>query len=91
MDIKQVSFLARLDLSVKEQIKFRQELSLILNYIEKLKEVKIEEVPPTASGSGEINIMRADEPSPTGEKMTEELLTQAPERQNNFLKVKKII
>jgi len=47
-EVKHIAKLARLGLSDKEIGEFQKELSKILNYIEKLKEVDISNVKPTS-------------------------------------------
>ena len=76
-EVKHIAKLARLGLTEEEITKFQRELSKILDYIEKLKEVDISKVEPTshsitrvlAKGGDEAstssteveNIMRSDE------------------------------
>ena len=47
-DVKYVAHLARLGLTVEEQQKFGAQLGQVLGYIEKLKEVDVSRVEPTA-------------------------------------------
>ena len=55
-----IAKLARLTLSDSEVEKFSRELTQILDYVEKLKEVKTEGVEPTAQVTGLSNITRTD-------------------------------
>ena len=87
-EVKHIAKLARLGLSEKETEKFQKELSSILDYIEKLKEVDISEVEATSHPFFIENVMRKDEPyqGEDGKK----LVGQSPEKKDNFIKVKSI-
>lgn len=87
-EVKHIAKLARLGLSEKETEKFQKELSSILDYIEKLKEVDISEVEATSHPFFVENVMRGDEPH-RGED-GKKLVSQAPDRKDNFIKVKSI-
>lgn len=60
-EVKHIAKLARLGLIEKEVEKYRKDLSDILGYIEKLKEVDIEGVEPTSHSILLENITRKDE------------------------------
>ena len=63
-DIKYVAHLARLKLSSAEEIKLTAQLGSILGYIEKLKEVDVSGVEPTAHAFPLFNVTRPDEIRP---------------------------
>ncbi|MBU0476475.1 Asp-tRNA(Asn)/Glu-tRNA(Gln) amidotransferase subunit GatC [Patescibacteria group bacterium] len=88
--VKRIAKLARLGLKEKEIGKFQKELSSILDYIEKLKEVDVSGVKPTSHSIEIENVMRADETEkPKTQKS--ELLELAPETKEGYLKVKSIL
>ncbi|MDD5041566.1 MAG: Asp-tRNA(Asn)/Glu-tRNA(Gln) amidotransferase subunit GatC [Candidatus Peribacteraceae bacterium] len=58
--VRHIAKLARLTLSDSEVEKFSRELTQILDYIEKLKEVKTEGVEPMSQITGLGNVTRAD-------------------------------
>ena len=60
-NIEYVARLARIELSPEEQSRLSSQLGGILNYIEKLKEVDVTQVEPTAHAFPLVNVMRADE------------------------------
>ena len=60
-EVERIAQLARLELSEKEKTRFQKELSLILDYAAKLKELDVSRVEPTTSGGGIANSMRSDE------------------------------
>ncbi len=91
-EVKHIAKLARLGLTESEIEKYQKELSSILDYIEKLKEVDVSEAEPTShcllGGSPRPEI--SGEQSGQANK-SEKLLKLAPETENGYLKVKSII
>mgnify|MGYP001564047036 FL=1 len=60
MDIDYVSNLARIELSEKEKEKFRGQLGDVLKYFEKLQEVDVDGVEPTAHAFPRYNVWDQD-------------------------------
>jgi aspartyl-tRNA(Asn)/glutamyl-tRNA(Gln) amidotransferase subunit C len=60
-----VATLARLELSEEEVDRMADELSTILDHIEKISELDLEGVPPTTHVVEVENALRADEPRPS--------------------------
>jgi aspartyl-tRNA(Asn)/glutamyl-tRNA(Gln) amidotransferase subunit C len=89
IDIKYVAHLARLYLTPNEEKKFGAQLSNILGYIEKLKELDIANVEPTAHATPMVNIMRRDEIRPS--LPHDDALRNAPAKANGLFIVPKII
>jgi aspartyl-tRNA(Asn)/glutamyl-tRNA(Gln) amidotransferase subunit C len=89
-EIHHIAKLARLRLAQGEIEKYQKELSKILDYIEKLKEVDVSEVEPTSHPLKIKNVMREDKEKWEGE-IVKKILDLMPEKENNYLKVKKII
>lgn len=84
--------LARLELNPKEKEKFQKDLGQILKFVDKLKELKVEGVEPTAVQTETANVMRTDKPRFEHDpKTASKILEQAPNRKDNFLKVKSIL
>src|SRR6266404_5814540 len=75
-DVKYVAHLARISLSPAEEQKLGAQLGNILGYIEKLKELDVSQVEPTAHAVPLINVTRPDEVRPS--LPTEEALRNAP-------------
>jgi aspartyl/glutamyl-tRNA(Asn/Gln) amidotransferase C subunit len=88
--VKHIAKLARLGLKEKEIEKYQKELSAILDYIEKLKEVDVSKVEPTSHPLKIKNVMREDRGREKFED-PKKLLDLMPEKKENYLKVKKII
>jgi len=62
-EVKHIAKLARLGLTEKEIAKYQRELSSILDYVEKLKEVDVSRVEPTSHSIAMENVMRDDRAS----------------------------
>jgi len=91
-EVQHIAKLARLGLTQSEVEKFQKELSSILDYIEKLKEVDISKTEPTSHSILVENIMRSDkETEKLRNRKTEKLMELAPETKNGYLKVKSIL
>jgi len=89
-DVNHIAKLARLGLSPEEKDKFAKELAAILAFVEKLKEVDTKDVEPTAQATGQQNATRADEAKKEDEKTRGQILANAPETKNNYIKVKAV-
>ena len=89
MDIKYVAHLARLALTPEGEAKIGAQLGSILGYIEKLKEVDVTGVEPTAHAFPLVNVTRPDEVQPS--LTNEEALRNAPAKANGLFMVPKIV
>ena len=88
-EVEQVARLARLTLSDAEKERMRRELDGILSYIDKLRALDTEGVPPTSHAVPMTNVMREDEPKPSFPR--EDMLANAPDRSGEFFRVPRII
>jgi len=89
--IEHVAKLARLGLTEKEKEKFKKELSSILEFVEKLKEVDTSKVEPMAHAVGLENVMREDEQKPKEKGEREGILKLAPKKKGKYVKVKAVL
>ena len=89
IDIQYVARLARLSLTPAEQQSFAGQLEQVLAYIEKLKEVDVSQVEPTAHAFPLVNVTRPDEVRPS--MANEEALRNAPAQANGLFIVPKIV
>lgn len=81
--------LARLSLTEDEKDRFSRQLSSILTYIEKLKELNTTDIDPTTHVLPVQNVFREDSVRPS--LGTEGALANAPDRTEGFFRVPKII
>jgi len=90
-EVKHIAKLARLGLTESEIRKFQRELSSILDYMEKLKEVDVSKVEPTSHSIKVENVMKEDEPKEKKLELRKKLVEMAPEKEKGYLKVKSIL
>ena len=88
-DVKYVAHLARIALTDDEQEKFGAQLSNILGYIEKLNELDVSRIEPTAHAVPLVNVFRPDEVRPS--LPNAEALRNAPASANGLFMVPKIV
>ena len=88
-DVEHVALLSRLELSEDDAEKFTGQISSILGYIDMLNTVDTEGVEPTAHVLPLKNVMRPDETRVSLPR--EEALSNAPEREDGYFKVPKIM
>ena len=86
--VRHVALLARLGLKDGEEDFYAEQLSRILEHIDRLSEVDTEAIPPTAQVVEVRNVMRDDEPRPSLSQ--EAAIANAPEADGGFLVVKPI-
>lgn len=89
IDVQYVAHLARLALTPDEQRKIGAQLGDILAYIEKLKEVDVTGVEPTAHAFPLVNVMRKDEARAS--LPGEDVLRNAPAHSNGLFLVPRIV
>ena len=89
LDIKYVAHLARLQLTPDEEKKLGAQLDGILGYIEKLKELDVTGVEPTAHAVPLVNVTRPDEIRPS--LPHDDALRNAPAQANGLFMVPKIV
>jgi len=89
IDVKYVAHLARLALTPDEEKKLSAQLGSILGYIEKLRELDVSNVEPTAHAVPMVNVTRADEIRPS--LPHEDALRNAPKKGGGLFIVPKIV
>lgn len=87
--IEKVAKLSRLSFSKEEMEKFADQLNDVLQYSEKLNELDLKDVEPTARPHDTTNVFREDTPNPS--LSPEDALSNAPAEEDNCFKVPKII
>ena len=90
-EIQHIANLARLELTDAELEIYGSQLSAVLGYIDQLKEVDVTGIAPTAQITGLENVAREDEVEEWPTDEVAEALGQAPAREGNFIKVKRIL
>ncbi len=88
--IERIAHLARLSLREDEKEKFRDQISSILDYFEKLTEVDTKGVQTISQITGLINVAREDRVVNCDEASRELLLENMPAKNGDLLKVKAV-
>lgn len=84
-EVRKIAQLARIKLTREEEKRHAETISVVLDYIDILKEVDTGGVEPTAQVTGLKNVAREDESRECAHK--KELLKQMPQKTGNLLKV----
>jgi len=90
-EVKHIAKLARIKLNNQEVLKFQKELSLILDYIEQLREVDISKI-DLKKGLGKAqSVTREDKEIKKSLKQASKLMELVPDKKDNYLKTKQIL
>ncbi len=88
-EVKHVAALAKLSFTDEELAKIAKELDAIVGYVEQLKELNVDDVPPTAHVLDLHNVFRDDKVEPW--LTNEETLQNAPAQKKGYFSVPKVI
>lgn len=88
-DVQHVAQLARLEFSEQEEAQMAEELSQILDYVDKLNELDTSGVPPMSHVLDVTNVFRPDEVK--GRIDRDQALEPAPEDDGEYVRVPKVI
>ena len=88
-DVEYAAKLARLELGEEEKEKYTIQLAKILEYVSKLNQLDTEKIEPTSHILPLQNVFRDDEVKPSLSQ--EEILANAPGKEDGYFKVKKVI
>ncbi len=84
-EVEHIARLARLELTDQQKGLYREQLSAILDYVDKLRKLDTTDVPPTAGGGLTQMALRTDESHPS--LPTDILLKNAPEAEDKQFKI----
>jgi len=88
-DVEHIAELARLRFKEEELESFTVQLNDILAYMEQLNELDTENIEPLSHPVENNNVFREDEMKPSTDR--EDALKNAPQRDDEFFKVPKVI
>ncbi len=88
-EVRRVAMLARLRLTPDEEKRLTGQLDKILQYVDKLNQLDVSQIEPFTHAVDIVNALREDEA--TNRPGVTELLANAPEKDQTFFKVPKII
>lgn len=89
-EVLHIAKLARLTLTDAELEKYARQLSGILEYVDKLKEVDVAGVEPTAQVTGLDNVWRNDAVVGCDDETRSKIVENFPEKEGDLLKVKAV-
>ena len=91
-DIEKLAELSRINVSDDEKEAFLKDMESILDYVGQIKTVAGTANIATTQDENELkNVFREDENCHDPGQFTEDLLKTAPEKENGYVKVKKIL
>jgi len=89
-ELENLAKLSRIKLTEEDKKSLIKEFDSILGYVDQLKKVNV-----SMDAEGRVgavkNVMRPDVPAPVSAEDRERLLDEAPDREGDFIAVKKII
>ena len=88
-DLQHVVKLARIELSVEEEQRIGPQLLEIIQYVEKLNELDVDEIEPTAHAVQITNVLREDQPRPSLSQ--DDAMRNAPKSTDGLFVVPKIM
>ena len=88
-DVLKLARLSKLRLTDDEVDRFAVELGSIVEYVEQLQEIDVEGLLPTNQVTGLTNVTRPDAVLEYASQ--EQLLKNLPNREDNYIKVKRVI
>lgn len=87
--VEHIAQLARLKLTAQEIERYRQQLSAILDYADRLQALDTSGIPPTSSVLPACSVLREDKARPG--LSLEELLRNAPEKESGQFRVPPVL
>lgn len=90
-ETQNIANLARLELTEEELKTYGAQMSQVFDYMEELREVEVEGVKPTAQVTGVENVIRSDVSHNWDPEEIKASLKQAPARDGDYIKVKKVL
>ncbi|MFA6422046.1 MAG: Asp-tRNA(Asn)/Glu-tRNA(Gln) amidotransferase subunit GatC [Candidatus Buchananbacteria bacterium] len=87
-EVEHIAKLARLSLTQEEKEKYSNQLSNILEYMEKLQSVDTQNIEPTSQVTGLTSVMREDEIIESG--IEKDLVECAPAHKDGYVAIPKI-
>lgn len=87
--LDKIAHLSRLEFDGKDAEKMMKDMTAIVDWVEKLKEVDTDGVEPLTTMSSELNVLREDEVKP--HLSHDRALRNAPKKDSDYFRVPKVI
>ncbi len=88
-DVEYVANLARIKITLQQESSLEEQLSKIIGYIDKLKELDVAGVQPSRGAHITRDVFREDKAIPSD--CREEILRNSPSREGDYFKIPKVI
>lgn len=88
-EVLHIARLARIGVTDDDVTRMQQQLNVILENFEVLRQVDTDDVPPTAQAIAVTNVLRPDEVRPSAPR--EDVLANAPDRDGDFFRVRAVL
>ncbi|MFA5838538.1 MAG: Asp-tRNA(Asn)/Glu-tRNA(Gln) amidotransferase subunit GatC [Candidatus Paceibacterota bacterium] len=88
-ELKNLSKLARIDIKDEELLGLSKDINSILDYVGQIQNVSIDK--DVKNVNSLKNIMREDKNPHVGGEFSKDLLKEAPDKKDSYVKVKKIL
>ncbi|GIW66915.1 MAG: hypothetical protein KatS3mg095_0813 [Candidatus Parcubacteria bacterium] len=89
--LKYLTELAKIEIDESEFNKFLKDLNNILNYIDEIKKIDLSNFEPLIGGFIQKLELREDKIIESDEETKNKIINQFPDKENNYLRVPKII
>ena len=89
VEVEHVALLARLELTEEELVTNTEQLNSILDYAAMLEKLNTDDIKPTAHAVPLHNVLREDQVKPSMDR--EKVLANAPDAEDGFFKVPRIV
>ena len=89
-DVEKLANLARLGINDEEKASLAKQMTEILTYVKQLDAINTDNVEPTSQVTGLVNVY-ADDEVVVSEITRDELLSNAPQQEKGFIKVKSVL
>ena len=88
-EVLHIARLARVGVTDEDVTRMSEQLSVILENFDVLRQVNTDDVPPTGQGMSMHNVMRDDVTQPSLTR--DEMLANAPDREDDFVRVRAVL
>ena len=89
-EVEHIAKLSRIEFDDAEVESMRKDLSSIIGYVEKLKEIDIEGVEPTTHSIDLKSVVRKDKDNEINEELSQSLIDLAPQKEKRHIKSKPV-
>ena len=90
-EVKHIASLSRIGIEDKEVEDYQKNLSAILDHFKELEELDTKSIEPIGHITGRDNVSRNDERGVKDKFEREDILKNAPERKDGYIKVKSVL